>query len=52
MLLQEGPADTLSFMILGYAVILGTIALFLVSLVLRFRNLKREMRMLEDLDTK
>ncbi len=52
MLLQEAPADTLSYMILGYSVILGTITLFLTSLVLRFRNLARDLKALEDLESK
>ena len=48
---REAPADTLSYMILGYSVILGTITLFLISLVLRFRSLARELKVLEELES-
>ena len=47
--LQEGPAETTDFMILGFVVIFGTMALHLVSLYLRNRNLNRDMELLEDL---
>ena len=52
MILQEAPADTLNYMLLGYAVILGTIALFIMSLVMRFRNLQRDVKLLDDLESK
>jgi hypothetical protein len=48
MLLLEAPADTFSFMLLGFGVILGTMALFLVSLVVRFNNLRRDFKLIED----
>ncbi len=50
MLLQEAPMDTLNFMILGYAAILGPIALFILSLYIRTRNLARDQQLLEELD--
>ena len=50
MFLQDAPADTLSFMILGYAVILGAIGLFVASLVVRFRNLAKDLETLASLD--
>jgi hypothetical protein len=46
MFLQEAPADTFSFMILGYAVILGAIGLFIASLIVRHRNLLRDLEAL------
>jgi len=49
MLLQEGPADTLGYMLLGYGVILGIMAVYLVNLLLRFRNLRQDRALLEDL---
>jgi hypothetical protein len=52
MYLREAPADTLSYMILGYSVILGTITLLLMSLVLRFRSLARDLKVLEELESK
>ena len=52
MILQEAPADTLNYMLLGYAVILGTIALFIMSLVMRFRDLQRDVELLDELESK
>lgn len=48
-LLQEGPADTLSYLIAGYAVIFGVMLLYLASLAIRTRNLKQDLDVLEDL---
>lgn len=50
MLLQEGPADTFDFMVLGMAVILGLMTIYVVSLITRWRNARRELQLLEDLD--
>jgi hypothetical protein len=50
MFLQQAPADTLDFMILGYAVILGSIAVFIASLAVRSRNLERDLKVLSDLE--
>jgi hypothetical protein len=52
MFLQEGPADTLSYMLLGYAVILGAMAVFVISLVVRFRNLRKDVELLDELEGK
>ena len=52
MFLQEGPADTFSFMVLGYAVILVTMALYIVSLKVRSNNLEKDLELLEELDKK
>ncbi len=52
MLLQEGPAETFDFMVLAYTVILGTIAIFILSLRVRFRNLERDVDVLEQLEKK
>ncbi len=52
MFLQEGPADTLAYMLLGYGVILGAMAAFIVNLVLRFRNLRKDVELLEELEKK
>jgi hypothetical protein len=46
----EPPADTISYMIAGFAVIFGFMALYLVSLVVRNRNLQRDLETLEELD--
>jgi len=48
--LQEGPAETTGFMILGYAVIFGVLLLHLASLALRKRNLRRDYELLKELE--
>lgn len=50
MYLLDGPADTFNFMLLGFAVILGTMALFIVSLVVRFRNARRDLELLGEIE--
>lgn len=47
---MEGPANTLNYMIAGYAVIFGSIFFYLVSLVVRYRNLKQDEALLKDLE--
>ena len=49
-LLQVGPADTTSYMIAGYAVIFGTMLLYVLSLVVRKRNLENDLEVLAELD--
>ncbi len=44
--------DTVNFMILGYSVIFGVIALYLVSLAVRFRSLRQDEKALEELEKK
>ena len=48
MFLQEAPAETFNYMILGYAVILGSMGLHVVSLLVRFRNLHRDLEVLDE----
>lgn len=50
LLLQEGPAETTGYMVAGYAVIFGVMLIYLVSLVIRWRNLKQDMQVLHDLE--
>ena len=52
MFLQDAPADTVNYMILGFGVILGLIGLYLASLAVRWRNAQREVQMLEEIDAK
>ncbi len=49
---QQGPANTVSYMILGYAVIFGVILIYLVSLAVRSRNLRQDLEVLKDLEEK
>lgn len=50
--LQEGPAETTNYMIAGYAVIFGVMLVYLASLYIRFRNLRQDLELLQDLDDK
>lgn len=50
MWLQEAAADTLDYMILGYAVILGTMGIFILSLALRIRSLRKDEELLDELE--
>jgi len=48
-MIQTSPASTLGYMIAGYAVVLCAIGLFVASLVIRFRRLVDELKMLDEL---
>ena len=48
----EGPAQTFNYMLLGYTAILGCMAVLLVSMISRHRALKRDLQMLQDLETR
>ena len=50
MLLQQGPAETTGYMIFGYVVIFGSMFLYLLSLISRWRNLRKDEELLEDID--
>lgn len=41
--------NTITFMIAGYAVIFSAVVAYVISLALRFRNLRADERMLEDI---
>lgn len=49
MMFLEGPIDTTNYMIAGYAVILGTVGLYIVSLILRFRALSQDEALLDEI---
>jgi len=42
--------DTLSYMIAGYSVIFGVLLVYIVSLIVRFRQLRREEKMLLEIE--
>jgi len=44
------PADTWNYFVMGYVVCFGVMSLYLVSYFVRFRNLKQELTLLEELD--
>ena len=50
-LLAEGPVESTVYMIAGYAVIFGVMALYLASLVVRRRNLEQDLDLLSELET-
>jgi len=50
--LQDAPANTTAYMIAGYAVIFGLMLIYLVSLIVRRRNLQQDSEMLESLEKK
>jgi len=52
LILKEGPIETTNYMIAGYAVIFGVMAIYLVSMYLRRRNLQRDLEVLEELENK
>jgi hypothetical protein len=52
LLLQTQPAtpDTSNYMVAGFVVIFGTIFVYLASLVIRWRNLQRDLEILTELE--
>ncbi len=52
MFLQEAPAETFSYMAFGFIVILGTMGLYILSLINRFRNVGRDMELLDEVSAK
>jgi hypothetical protein len=50
MFFLETPPDTSQYMVAGYAISFGVMILYVVSLFIRSRNLKRDMSMLEEMD--
>ena len=49
MFLQEAIPDTSQYMILGYAVAFSVMTLYVFSLYIRNRNLKRDLSLLEEI---
>jgi|RifCSP13_3_1023840.scaffolds.fasta_scaffold335510_2 hypothetical protein len=49
MLFQEPPPDTSAYMVAGYVVAFSVMAIYLLSLVVRWRNLNRDLETLETL---
>ena len=50
-MLFDTTPDTSGYMIAGYAVAFGVMALYLVSLIVRTRNLKQDQQLLETMDS-
>lgn len=49
---MESPANTISYFIAGYVVIFGVMAAYLISLAVRWNNLKQDAAVLEELEKK
>ena len=52
LLLQDVPANTTAYFIAGYAVIFSVMALYILSIYLRYRNASQELDILVDLEEK
>ena len=50
MFLQQGPADTVNYMIMGFSVIFGAMTLYIVSLVVRVQSLRKDQAVLDEID--
>jgi len=50
MFFQEITPDTSGYMIAGYAIAFSVMAIYLASLIIRWRNLNRDLEMLADMD--
>lgn len=46
----ETTPDTSQYMVAGYAIAFGVMIIYVASLYIRSRNLKRDMFMLEEMD--
>ena len=49
--LFQATPDTTGYMIAGYAVLFGVMLIYLASFLVRFKNLKQDLEMLEEVDT-
>jgi hypothetical protein len=50
MFFLETPPDTSQYMVAGYAIAFGVMFIYVASLFIRYRNLNRDMSMLEEMD--
>lgn len=48
--LQEGPAETWTYLIAGFVVIFGVMGLYLISLIVRSRNLTQDLDTLQEIE--
>jgi uncharacterized membrane protein YdbT with pleckstrin-like domain len=44
--------ETTNYMLAGYAVIFGVMLVYLISLIVRWRNLKQDIQLLQELEDK
>lgn len=50
-LMQNGPAETTNYYIAGYVIFFAVMGIYLASFYVRNRNLRRELALLEELDS-
>ncbi|MBG7609520.1 MAG: hypothetical protein IZT55_01505 [Anaerolineae bacterium] len=50
MLFLQSTPDTTAFMVAGYVMIFGVMAIYIVSFFVRTRNLKRDLEILNEVD--
>jgi hypothetical protein len=50
MFLQQAPAETFNYMVLGFSVIIGVLFVYIISILVRFRNLKKDITLLQEVD--
>ncbi|MFZ2098195.1 MAG: hypothetical protein WAV05_16295 [Anaerolineales bacterium] len=51
-MLQQAPAETTRYMVAGYSVIFSVMLLYIISLFIRRRNLKRDLEILNEMEAK
>ena len=51
MLFQDAPPDTSRYMIAGYAIFFAISAIYLLSLIVRRRNLEQDLKTLESIES-
>lgn len=51
-ILQQAPAETTRYMVAGYSVIFSVMFLYIISLIFRRRNLKRDLEILNEMESK
>lgn len=49
-ILQQAPAETTRFMIAGYSVIFVIMLLYVISIFVRRRNLRRDLKILDEME--
>jgi CcmD family protein len=49
-LFLQAPAETTRYLVAGYTVIFGIMFLYIISLIVRTRNLKRQLELLKELE--
>jgi hypothetical protein len=51
-LIQQAPAETTRYMIAGYSVIFSIMLIYILSIFIRQRNLKRNLQILDEMEMK